>query len=331
MHCELIVPRLFAEPTGTRAPALELLLARGRGSSGEPQDLESWLQDGFGLSDQPIAAGALTLAAANGNPGEACWARADPLHLRLVHERLIVVPGPGFALSREEADALCESLNRHFTGILALQVVDPLRWCARLEQDLPIDAASPLEVAGRDVDLSLPAGEAGRRWHALLNEAQMLLHAHPVNEAREARGEPAVNSLWLWGVGRAPHASRGAWHSVSAADPVALGFARLAGARALALPDSASGWLEATAPDGRHLIVLDALRAPHALGHAAEYREGVEALEARWFAPLLAALRSGRLGMVTLRIPDAAGAAFETIRGDLRRFWRRPRALERYA
>ena len=35
----------------------------------------------------------------------------------------------------------------------------------------------------------------------------MLLHAHPVNEAREARGEPAVNSLWLWGAG--PRAAPG--------------------------------------------------------------------------------------------------------------------------
>lgn len=331
MHCELIVPRLFAEPAGTRAPALELLLARGRGSTAEPQNLEAWLQEAFGLEDEPIAAGALTLAGANGAPGEACWGRADPVHLRLAHERLIVVPAPAFSLPGAEADALCDSLNRHFAGVLALQAVDPVRWCARLGEELPIGAANPLEIAGRDVDLSLPGGEAGKRWHALANEAQMLLHAHPVNEAREARGEPAVNSLWLWGVGRAPRASRGRWQSVAAADPVALGFARLSGARALALPESAHGWLEAASPDGRHLVVLDRLRAPHALGNAAEYRECIEELEARWFAPLLAALRSGRVGMVTLRIPDAGRAAFETVRGDLRRFWRRPRALERYA
>jgi len=159
----------------------------------------------------------------------------------------------------------------------------------------------------------------------------MLLHAHPVNEARETRGEPAVNSLWLWGVGRLPRAVQGHWRSVSAADPVALGLARLAGARAHALPASADVWLESAPPDARHLLVLDMLRAPNALGLAAEYRECIDALEARWFAPLLAALRAGRVGMVTLRVPDAGGATFEIVRGDLRRFWRRPRALERYA
>jgi hypothetical protein len=36
--------------------------------------------------------------------------------------------------------------------------------------------------------------------------------------------------------------------------------------------------------------------------------------------------------MVTIHVPDAAEClAYETVRADLRRFWRRPKALERYA
>jgi hypothetical protein len=36
--------------------------------------------------------------------------------------------------------------------------------------------------------------------------------------------------------------------------------------------------------------------------------------------------------MVTLHVPDGAEClACETIRGDLRRFWRRPRRLREYA
>jgi hypothetical protein len=41
-------------------------------------------------------------------------------------------------------------------------------------------------------------------------------------------------------------------------------------------------------------------------------------------------LRAGRIGMLTVRAPDA-GAGVETVRGDLRRFWRRPRTIGRYA
>jgi hypothetical protein len=335
MHCELIVPGLFAEASGTRAPALELLLARGRstvhaGSQSLP--VEGWLHAAFAAEGESLPAGALSLAAEGGEPGSECWARADPVHLRLLRDRLIVVPAAAFALSRTEADALVDALNRHFGERLVLQALEPARWCARLDLQLAFHACSPLDAAGRDVDLAIQAGgEAGKRWAALLNEAQMLLHAHPVNVEREARGEPAVNSLWLWGAGSAPRVPRSRWRSVSADDPVARGLARLSGAHERALPEGAEAWLQDSPLDGRHLVLLDALRAPLALGQSAEYAECIDALEKRWFAPLLAALRAGRVGMVTVHVPDSLDASFETIRGDLRRFWRRPRALEKYA
>jgi hypothetical protein len=117
---------------------------------------------------------------------------------------------------------------------------------------------------------------------------------------------------------------------VSASDPLPLGLAKVAGVQPFALPAAAEEWLARTPAEGRHLIVLDLLRAPLALGQDAEYRERIDVLEQRWFAPLLAALRTGRAGMLTVHVPDAA-ASFETARGDLRRFWRRRRALERYA
>ena len=178
------------------------------------------------------------------------------------------------------------------------------------------EADNPLDVAGREV------GRCAARRAA--HRSQMLLHAHPVNEAREARGEPAVNSLWLWGAGRAPSA-RSSWRSVAADDPAVLGAARLAGARHRPLPLSARDWLERLPEDGRHLVVLDALRTSTPERNTRGAREN-------WFAPLLAALRAGRVGMVTrARARRRRALSFETIRGDLRRFWRLPKPLERYA
>ena len=80
---------------------------------------------------------------------------------------------------------------------------------------------------------------------------------------------------------------------------------------------------------GRQVAESVAAHHPSLTGKDAR-RKAIEALEAGWFAPLLQALRGGRIGMVTLHVPDA-GADFEVVRADLRRFWRRPRALERYA
>ena len=98
--------------------------------------------------------------------------------------------------------------------------------------------------------------------------------------------------------------------------------------RGRALPASADEWLGRSPVDGRHLVVLDALRAPLALSDAASAAARLEGLEQAWFTPILAALRAGHIGMVSVYVPDA-GVAVETIGGDLRRFWRRSKPLGR--
>jgi hypothetical protein len=294
MHCELAVPGLFsAEEANGRFAALELLLARGRQHPGGADGLEAWLQESFDLGDGAFPAGALTLLAGGHDAGEANWARADPMHLRVMRDHVVAAPAEALELSREEAEALCGALNAHFPG-LDFTAVEPYSWSARLEPAMMASAA-------------------------FLNEAQMLLHAQPLNEAREARGAPAVNSLRLWGAGAAPREAECPWQSVAADDPAVRGAARIGGARHRALPRTAGEWLERLPEDGRHFALLDARRAP--LGE----------LERDWFAPLLDALRAGRVGMVTLHVPDADGFARETTRGDLRRFWRRVRPLGTYA
>jgi hypothetical protein len=156
MHCELLVPGLFAGDGAERLPAAELLLARAREAARGRCSMHGWLHEAFGIEQGPHAAGALTLAA-----------RADPVHLRVMRDRLILVPGHALDVSAVEAQALCEALNRHFGSDVAFQAVTPLRWCARLAEDAAFEADSPLEAAGRDVDLALPAARGAP--HRLLN------------------------------------------------------------------------------------------------------------------------------------------------------------------
>ena len=324
MHSELLVPGLFAAPGGVRLPSLELLLARGRCTSADAETVEEWLREAFELGDAPLAAGALTLLGANGEPGTHTWLRADPVHLRLMRDRLVLAPAPALDLKEADAQALCEALNHHFGARLSVQVIDAERWVATTtDGDVSVDAQPPLALAGRDVSVALPTATS-----ALLNEAQMVLHAHPLNEAREI----PVNSVWFWGAGPAPSIPTKRWQSVTADDPLVLGLGRAAGVRHKTLPTSAAAWLDRAPEEGRHLLMLDALRVPLALEQTGEYQAALARLERDWFAPLLDALRDGRIGMITLHVPDAAESlAYETIRSDLRRFWRRPRSLEHYA
>ena len=334
MHCELIVPALFAAREVPGLPALELLLARGRAEQTAPAALEAWLAGAFELDEDSLPAGALTAlgerADAIGPDADASWLRADPVHLRLGRDQLTLIPSAGFHISREEADTLVATLNLHFGADFTFVAAQPDCWCLRATGGVTLEALAPLELAGQEVDSNLPRGPDAARWHALMNEVQMALHDHPVNLAREQRGEPAVNSVWFWGAGRLPATAHGPWHSITADEPVAAGLARLAGLRHRAVPEGADEWLGRAPDEGRHLVVLDSLRSAIALGDMESHAGRLAALEARWFAPLLEALRSGRIGMVTVRAPDS-GRSYETVRGDLRRFWRRVRPLSEYA
>jgi hypothetical protein len=317
MHVELLVPGFLAAAGKGRYAGAELLLARARRRVVQEASPEERLLALFGVEGGKVPAGALAAHAAGREAGD--WLRADPVHLRLMRDHLVVVPAEAFDVTHEEAEALAGAVNAHFAGRIEVNVCDARRWLARVDGATEISGHAALQEAGREVKSGDP----------LLNELQMLLHAHPANAAREARGEPAINSLWLWGAGPLPEA-RAKWTSVVADEPEALGLARLAGARYGTLPDSATAWLERAPLEGRHLVMLGSLRAAAALGDAEAFQRHLRAVEEAWFAPLLVALRSGRVGMVSVHAPES-GLAFEITRGDLRRFWNRPRPLASFA
>jgi hypothetical protein len=66
-----------------------------------------------------------------------------------------------------------------------------------------VATASLDRVIGRNVDAWLGSDPAARSLRSLQSEVQMLLHAHPLNAAREALGLLPVNSFWLSGCGAA--------------------------------------------------------------------------------------------------------------------------------
>ena len=155
----------------------------------------------------------------------------------------------------------------------------------------------------------------------------MILHGHPVNQARQAAGQPLVNSLWPWGGGRLPELDtlvRATRHdTLWSDDPIAQGIARLLQIDRAALPTAYSG-TTARAP----LAVVDALEHPARTGDAIVWREELARFEAEWLAPALGALRAGRLDALRLIAPgDLATAELQVSRHDLWKLWRKPRSL----
>ena len=227
-------------------------------------------------------------------------------------------------LSGEESDALLAVVNRHLAPDgLTLSAPHPPRWYLRVPRQLRI-RTTPTEAArGRSVDALLPQGADALLVHGWVNEIQMLLHEHPINAAREARGALAVNSLWLWGAGRLVQPQRPASAACGREDPLLRGLARASGLPVYAPPAGAEDWL-AHAGAGEHWILLDAAAATSTRRPAADWREHAERLERLWFAPLLAALSARRLRKLTLATHHRGQALrFSIAPSDLWKVWRR--------
>jgi hypothetical protein len=341
MNCHLLIPSLFL-PAGAGAepyrnldlPALETVLARGALTRLPGISLERWLAAAFRIAPQydlPLAA--LSLRGEGADPRDSCWVRADPVHLQLYRDRLLLADSSCLEITKSEAAAMVVALNAHFRADdIEFFAPVPDRWYARLPDAPRILTTPTLEAAGRAIDGLLPQGEDGARWRRFLNEAQMILHDHPCNAAREARRQLPVNSVWPWGAGRLPEIPRQSpYAAVWSSQPLATGLARTVGVPERALPQSGGEFLRQAGggtAERAELVLLDTLRG----GEPGTWRTRLAGLEAHWFAPLLAAVKRGTLKALAVHAlgPDGTCAGTYT-RLDRYKWWRTRRPLAAYA
>lgn len=136
--------------------------------------------------------------------GDHAWGLLTPVHWRVGSDHVALTDPDDLQLDADESRALfdaCRPLFEDEGFVLAWGA--PLRWYLADESLAGLRTASLDRVIGRSVDPWLPAGREARLLRRLQNEVQMLLYPHELNEDREARGLPPVNSFWLSGCGRA--------------------------------------------------------------------------------------------------------------------------------
>lgn len=127
-------------------------------------------------------------------------ARLTPFHGLVGSDRITLVPPDEQQLSVAESKALFDTLQPLFESEgVALVWNSPLNWTVRHESLRHLPCASLDRAEGDSVQRWQGATplNASRLLRRLQNEAQMVLHDHPVNQARAQRGALAVNSLWL--------------------------------------------------------------------------------------------------------------------------------------
>ena len=277
-------------------------LGRAVVAQGEPGE-RAQLQRHFSLSPAHWAVAALTRQHDAGDAAGACWLRADPAYVVPdMHGARMMGHGDTLRPGDDDAAALAPALQAVFAGHgIGFDAPHPSRWYLRLPADaeLPVFAV-PDDVLGDDLYEHLPQGDAGRRWRALLTETQVVLHTHPWNQQRAARGLQPINSLWFWGPGALPQAVSTAHAQVRSRDALLQALALAAGVQV----DGAD------AVDA--LVDLRQLRSLQQLGNDA-------------IRPLLQALRRGELQRLVLDFED--GLRFVLEPGQRWQFWKKPRQL----
>ncbi|MGK5070927.1 hypothetical protein [Janthinobacterium sp. RT4P48] len=322
-----------------QAPALAALLSRTSSCNLETFDNpnrllphEAWLAHALGLT--PAAHGeaaqaAFAVQAMRGyglapEPGGRYFL-LHPAHVAIARNHVSLGDLRQLALSEADGRALFDIARPYFDEIgQPLEYGDAGTWFMRADGWSDLQCASPDGATTQDLTVWMPEGEHARAARRLQNEVQMLWHEHPVNAAREARGLKAVNAFWLWGGSQAA--------SVPAPASARCAASLHAG--------DAPGWLAALAePARRHaspnsvlaeqadaIVVLGGLIEAAQAQEWGMWLQQMQALEADWFAPLLAALKEGRLGRLgRLRLVLSHREAWldcSTSKNAQRKFWR---------
>ncbi len=306
-------------------PALDLLFRRARH---RPLGLDGLtvLADRLGLP-LPLPHAALSALGLGLNAEEGYWLHADPVSLQPSRGELILLDSSQFTLASDESDALLAALNTHFADDgLQFVAADATHWFLRLPSAPSMHTTPLLQVLGRDIHPRLPQGEQAMHWHRLLNELQMLLYQHPVNDVRDRQGDPLVHSVWPWGEGALPPTQPSKHPLQLWADaPLWQGIARWQQRPIQPLPTDGTRWLAST-PTGEHLLVLPQLQAATAWQDGWQWREGLLQLEQRWFAPLWQALCKGQVQQLNLLWEGPQGLVGSSLTPAVRgRFWQRSR------
>lgn len=275
-------------------PRLALALARGKSHWSHPPHL---LEQ---VTPDPAAAdgGSLARCAAHQSgvvDRAAHWCRADPVHFQVEGDALLLLESCVLQLHADETQSLIQTLNQHFRPDgLHFQASTHNSWLLGSPKPLPEQSTPPLLRVGRNIDGYLPEGSDAPEWRARFNEIQMLLHEHPVNLKRQQRGARTISGLWFWDLA----------HAGSASLP---GFQH---------------------PADAPVQIHETLRCASAYGDAQEWNRAARLLDDEVLAPALAALQRAELSRLSvLGVEGRCNLSVHLTRGDLWKFWRRPRPL----
>jgi hypothetical protein len=288
--------------------------------------------------------------------GSTVWI-ATPVHLIAGLTSLHLDRRSILRLSPTELEGFALDFNRTFGGSdLLLKPLPSGDFLLHGPATLIGSTTEPARALVGDLEASLPKGTDAKPLKRLGAELEMWLHATPLNETRQRRGELSISTLWLWGGGplaasearpgpttrASPNttshsaatttpanstvAAASGTHSPNAQFALSFGTDRylaglwhLQGGRTNALPYDQLASLFAN-PDAQcAVLVTEVTPLLHSNPQSTVF-DALAELDRLYVSPAIDALRTGAVGSVVLIANDAE---IRVGRRDRLKFWRR--------
>ena len=130
---------------------------------------------------------------------------ADPVYLSLQRDTFFLEKKLTDDFTKNEIKKLCDALNETFKDeTRAFVLNDQEQLFLELKKEPHIKTTPIPHIKRQSIDLFMPQGDDAMAWHAFMNEIQMFLFDHPLNQDRVQRGLLSPNSIWFSGGGLLP-------------------------------------------------------------------------------------------------------------------------------
>lgn len=301
MKIELYVPGLLAVPgrhlDALRLPDLPVLnhwCARARAVA-VADGRYGFISQQLSVSRPPLAA--LAWLGAFGHAPERQTFHATPVHLQAGLRDVVLFAGGGLEVAEPELKAIVADANRHFDHEPTLVVAGGQLF---LQASAQLDVHTvPLHcVQGATLRQHLPSGRNAGQLNSWVNELQMFLHSHEINQRRAAQGRPQLNGIWVWGEGGLPSTTRSTNVMVHAESPHMRGLGALLGA-SVARP-AAAHHLQIEGEHNRHIVEFDACARALDADDTLAWQASVADVARHWLQPVLDQVHSGECSEAVL-------------------------------
>lgn len=279
----------------------------------------------FNLSPEAdFPSAALVMLANDSYDSSVYYMHADPVHLQADLDHAVLTSSDDLDITEEESIALCDELNQHFNqdGLTFFRL-NKNQWFVSGKNKIKLNTTSLTDATGRNINFIMPDGSDSASWKQVLTEAQMLMHAHEVNNSRESTGQLSINSLWFHGPGPVPKINNSESASICSNHDMFKGLAGIAKCDYLKVPGSVNDYAQhlLSRRDNNTVNILHLSELEHLINYTdvTLWRDKLTDVLTNWVYPLIKIANENNIEVV---IYPCNKKRYHFSKYDSLKFWR---------